>query len=237
MFQLDLTEDDQIWLFDKYRGLSETQENGIKVVAGEFDFWASHEGVELRDTYQIRIEFQPSPVSDLPSVIETAGRTKKVAKERNIHINDLHTYEAGQAGQTDQACLCVKPDEESFFLNGFNFHDFIEHLIVPFFYAQRYFEKYDSWPWGAYNHGGFGWLEWYHDQDNHNLERTTKFIEDLSASQDWPVFSRELSKKSGVKGHHPCICQNGRFFRNCHKKVFQGLWELQKNIKEFRLGL
>ena len=92
MFHLDLTEEDQKWLLNEYQGLSVIHENGVKVVSGKFDFWVSHEGVELTDTYQIRIELQPSSVSDLPTVIETEGRIKKVAEGRSIPIEDLHTY-------------------------------------------------------------------------------------------------------------------------------------------------
>ncbi len=229
MFHLDLTEDDLQLLLNEYQGLSVTHENGVKVVSGKFDFWVSHEGVELSDTYQIRIELQPSSVSDLPTVIETEGRIKKAAEDRNIPIEDLHTYFDGTA------CLCIQLAEPSYFPNGFSFRTFIEDLLEPFFYAQRFFEDHNAWPWDAYSHGVLGWLEWYFDQENHSSESTESFLEKLRKSKGWQSISRELSKKSGVKGHHPCICGSKRKFRNCHKNVLRGLWELQNNLKKFGL--
>lgn len=231
MFQLDLTDDDQKWLLNKYQGLSVFHENGVKIVSGDFNFWASHKGVELSDSYQIRIELQPSSVSDLPTVIETGGKIKKVAEERNIPIIDLHTYTDGTA------CLCLKLAESSFFPNGFSFRAFIESLVEPFFYAQRFFEDNNAWPWNAYDHGVFGWFEWYYDQEKHTSEATKEFLGKLQATQDWQVISNVITKKGGLKGHHPCICGSNSIYRNCHKKVFRGLWELQKNLKKFGLEI
>jgi hypothetical protein len=231
MFHLNLTEDDHKWLLNRFQGLSVTKEDGVIVVYGDFNFWRSYKGVELSDTYQIRIELQPSAVSDLPTVIETGGRIKKVAEERNIPIIDLHTYSDGTA------CLCVKLAEPSYFPDGFSFRTFIEDLVEPFFYAQRFFEDHNTWSWDTYSHGVLGWLEWYLDQGNHSSESTESFLEILSKSQGWQYILKELSKKRGVKGHHPCICGSKKKFRNCHKNVLRGLWKLQNNMKKFGLKI
>jgi hypothetical protein len=230
-FQLDLTDEDQQWLLNKYQGLSVTQENGVKVVSGALDFWAFHQDIQIRDTYQIRIEFQHSSVSDLPTVSETEGRIKKVAETSGIPISDLHTYTNGVA------CLCLKLAEASYFPEGFSLPVFMEKLVEPFFYAQRYFEDHDIWPWDAYSHWELGWLEWYFDQKEHTHESTRLFLEKLRGSQAWNRISGELSKKDGVKGHHPCLCGSKKKYRYCHKNVLRGLWELRNNIKAFGLKL
>jgi len=229
MFQLNLTDEDQKWLSNKYPGLSVTRENGVKIISGEFDLWASYKEVTLRDSYQIRIELQSSLVSDLPTVIETDGRIKKLAENNNIPINDLHTYD------NNQICLCVKPSEATFFPKGFSFQDFIELLVVPFFYAQKYFEEYKIWPWDSYSHGALGWFEWYNDQNELTRKSTECFIENLRNNHVWNVIEKELSKKGGVKGHHICLCGSKKRYRNCHNSVLHGLWKLQKDIKEFGL--
>lgn len=231
MFHLNLTEQDQNWLSNKYPGLSVTEEDGVKIVFGDFDFCAIYEGVTLIDSYQIRIELQSSPVSNLPIVIETAKRIKRVAENNDIPINDLHTYE------NNQICLCVKPSEASYFPNGFYFQDFIESLVVPFFYAQKYFEDYKIWPWDTYSHGALGWFEWYNEQVKPTKETTEWFLENLRKEKSWNIIGNVLTKKGGVKGHQNCLCGSKKKYRNCHNNVFHGLWKLHKDIAKFGLEL
>lgn len=231
MFQLNLTEQDQNWLSNKYPGLSVTIENDVKIISGEFDFCASYQGVTLRDSYQISIELKSSSNSNLPAVIETDGRIKKVAENNNISIYDLHTY------NNNQVCLCVKPSEASFFPKGFSFQDFIELLVVPFFYAQKYFEDYKTWPWDTYSHGVLGWLEWYNDQKRPTIRNIELFIKNLRNYGGWNLIKKELLKKDGVKGHHNCLCGSKIKYRNCHICVLYGLWKLHKDMAEFGLEL
>jgi len=231
MSQLNLTEQDQNWLLNKYPALSVTEEDGVKIVFGEFDFCAIYEGVTLNDSYQIRIELKSSSVSNLPAVFETDRRIRKVAENNNIPIYDLHTYD------NNQICLCVKVAEASYFPNGFSFQGFIANLVEPFFYAQKYFEDYKTWPWDTYSHGALGWFEWYNEQVKSTKEITELFIENLRKEKSWNIIENELTKKGGVKGHQNCLCGNKKKYRNCHNNVFHGLWKLHKDMAKFGLEL
>lgn len=223
MLSLELTENDQDWLQKKYPGLTLTSENGISIVVGEFSFDAVYNDHRITDLYEVRIELKSSALSELPRVRETKSRIKQFAKARNINLADLHTYEDGTA------CLCVKPAEIQYFPDKFCFQKFVEELVVPFFYAQSYFEQNATWPWETYSHGSLGWLEWYFDQEATSV--TKEFINHLQSQRDWKIVRRTLMRKGGLKGHHACLCGSSKSYRNCHQKVFKGLWKLIIDVK------
>jgi hypothetical protein len=229
MFMMELTDEDIKWVQTKYPGLAVTWEDGNQVLSGEFHFDAIHQDERISDVYDVRIELQVGPYSDLPQVYETGSRIKKVSEDRSIPLADLHAYEDGSV------CLCVKLAEPGYFPDGFSFQIFIEELVVPFFYAQSFFEEHNRWPWEAYSHGTFGWLEWYYDQDETSEAITNDFIEKLKSTNFWEVIESELSRNRVLKGHHECICGSRNRYRKCHQKVFGGLWRLQGDIKRFGL--
>jgi hypothetical protein len=231
MLQLILSKNDQSWLQKRYSDLTITKENGIHIVFGDFRFIAIYGEIEISDTYEIRIEFKNSQVSDLPKVVETGSRIRKISEDRKIPLADLHSYDDGSA------CLCVKLAEPVYFPNGFSFRIFIEELVVPFFYAQSYFERHGSWPWGTYSHGILGWIEWYFDQEDITKEDTDVFLGMLEATQYWQIISGELTKSYGIKGHHSCMCGSLKKYRNCHSNVFRGLRKLRADIEKFEIPI
>ena len=225
MLNLVLTSDDQDWLHEKYPGLAVTNEGGVTVVAGIFGFDAIYSDQRITDEYEIRIDIKPGALSELPRVCETKSRIKKLANIRKISLADLHTYEDGTA------CLCVKPAEVNYFPDKFYFQKFVEELVVPFFYAQSYFEQNAVWPWEAYSHGSLGWLEWYFDQEAVPPLVTKEFIHQLQSQRDWKIIHKVLMRKGGLKGHHVCLCGSSKSYRHCHQKVFKGLWKLIVDAK------
>jgi hypothetical protein len=225
MLNLILTEDDQDWLSEKYPGLTITNESGVMVITGIFSFYAAYDGQEITDEYEVRIDLKAGPLSDLPRVRETKSRIKRLAAERNIDLSDLHTYIDGTA------CLCVKPAEKIYFPDKFCFQRFIQELVVPFFFAQSFFEKNGSWPWETYGHGSLGWLEWYFDQGVVAPSVTSEYLENLHLEHDWKRIRRALTRKGGVKDYRACLCGSTKSFRNCHQKAFHGLRQLYFHFK------
>lgn len=220
MLSLVLTKDDQDWLREKYPDLTITDKSGVVVVAGMFSFDAIYNDQRIADSYEVRIDLKSSALSELPRVRETKSRIKQVAKDKNIDLADLHTYMDGTA------CLCVKPAELQYFPDKFYFQKFMEELVVPFFFAQSFFEKNGSWPWEAYGHGGLGWLEWYFDQGVVSSSTTLEFLENLHFEHDWKRIRRALTRKGGVKNHRACLCGSTKSYKNCHQKAFNGLQKL-----------
>lgn len=229
MFSLELTENDKDWLQTRYPELSLTNKNGVLVVTGVFDFNAIYNDFRIADSYNIQIELKASEISAMPRVCETSSRIKKVAKTRKINLADLHTYDDGTA------CLCVKPAEVSYFPERFSFQIFVEQLIVPFFYAQSFFEQKGDWPWETYSHGRLGWLEWYFDQECASFTITKNFLLQLGAQRDWKGIRRDLLRKGGVKGHRACLCGSLESYTKCHPKAFKGLLKLAYDARALKL--
>ena len=200
MLSFELTEDDKDWLHKKYPDLRLASENDVSIVAGVFNFEAVYSGHRIADSYKVRIELKASALSEMPRVRETGSRIKQVAKSRKIDLADLHTYDDGTA------CLCVKPDEAVYFPDNFHFQKFIEELVVPFFYANSYFEQYGNWPWETYSQGSLGWLEWYFDQGTISSTGTKGFMEKLKSQHDWKGIRRDLTRRGGAKSHRACLC-------------------------------
>lgn len=231
MFNLDLVDGDLIWLKERYPGLTLATKWNVPVIEGEFNFDAIYSDYRIIDSYKIQIEMKASSVSDLPRVHETMSRIKKVADIRKINLADLHTYADGTA------CLCVKPAETQYFPDKFCFQKFMEELVVPFFYAQSYFEQNAVWPWETYSHRSLGWLEWYFDQEAVSPVVTKEFINHLQSQRDWEIIRRVLMRKGGLKGHRTCLCGSPKTYRNCHQKVFKGLWKLIVDAKALTIKI
>jgi hypothetical protein len=229
MLSLEITENDKNWLKERYPALTITSRMGGLVIVGLFNFDAVYNSCTIADSYDVEIELKANELSALPRVRETRSRIKNVAKSRNIDLTDLHTYDDGTA------CLCVKPDEASYFPDGFSFQTFVEKLVVPFFYAQSFFEQKNSWPWATYSHGSLGWLEWYADQEFTAVSITTNYVQGLQAQHDWRKIHRALTRKGGPKSYRLCFCGSAKSYWNCHRKAFQGLLRLTRDMKSFEV--
>jgi len=248
MFDLSIKADDEKWLNVHYPSLKiHKGNNSNEEIAGTLNFSMAYqegrpyvinpapdyaEGVKIQDSYQIRIEFKASEFSDLPQVLETGSRIAKVAQSRNLKLEDLHINNPSGA-----ACLCIKPEEAGNFPAGFNIINFFNYLVIPFFYAQSYFEKYNSWPWGQYSHGNLGIIEWYLQQKEFDIQSVNDFLGRLKKYNNWQTLKQLLEQKHKIKGHHLCVCGKDEKFRRCHPEVLQGIWKLKKDIKKFNIIL
>lgn len=249
MFDLTLKDEDEKWLNKHYPTLKIRKRNdGIAEIVGTFIFSMAFQnegksyvinpapdyadGTKIEDEYRVRIGLQGSEFSDLPQVYETGLRLKKVAENRNLRQEDLHINPSGAV------CLCIRPEESSNLPNGFSLEDFFNILLIPFFYAQSYFEKNNSWPWGQYSHGVWGFVEWYLQQE----KPTTRTLEDLlqrlrGYGNEWVQIKIALAPKHRIKGHHNCICGKMEKMRNCHPEVLRGLWKLKQDMISFKIGI
>ncbi len=250
MWDLILSDKDKNWLQVQYPDLKIFKNNaGIVEIAGNFRFSMVFlgegkpyiinpqkdypEGIRIDGEYKIKIELQKSKFSNLPQVYECGNRIKKVAQNKGLGLEDLHINPNGAA------CLCIQEEELENLPNGFNLEDFFNNLLVPFFYAQSFFEKRGIWPWGQYSHGVWGLIEWYSKQDNSTQKTTKSFIEKRLKKyvSEWQLLSKLLDPKYKVKGHHQCICGKNEKFRKCHKDVLHGIWKLKQDIAKFGIKM
>lgn len=249
MFILTISDEDKQWLRDNYPALRiQGGSDGAVEIAGILSFSMAFlgegkpyvinpapdcsEGIQIQDKYQIRVELKKSNFSDLPQIYEADSRLINVAQIRNLRLLDLHINPSGAA------CLCIKPEESRNLPSGFNLRDFFQNLVIPFFYAQSYFEKNNSWPWGEYSHGELGLIEWYLRNQNQSSEVIRTFLDQLRRYDNfWRSLQPFLTSKRSFKGHMKCICGKNEKFRKCHPDIFRGLWKLKQEITLLKIPI
>lgn len=234
MERLPITEGDQTWLQENYPSLTYTPNN--QIISGELHFsmyysadepgyvlhpddsYASKDGIIIQDVYEIEVDL--SQPKFLPPVRELGGRIFVSKEKWDIeNIIDLHLYSDGTA------CLCPPSEIPAKFPNGFDLRDFIEDLIVPFFYYQSFFEKYGREPWKAYSHGYLGILEsYYNDQAPTSLQTIQDYLTFLPEG-----IRADIRRNIKAKGHHLCKCGSGKKFRKCHQEVLYGYNKLRED--------
>lgn len=185
-------------------------------------------GTYIFDNYKIRA-CDDAP-GFIPKVYEIDERIIAYAQKKNCPPNDLHVnLPAGNL------CLCPKPQEKLKLANGYTLKDFFLHLVIPFFYAQSFFEKFDYWPWGDYSHGDMGILECYAKHAGQAQEKHIFFADTmkaLKAENQIIVSSSEQITRQSI-----CLCGSRGKFRKCHPKAWEGIKLLKRNYPEFSKGL
>lgn len=235
----DIASEEINWLRENYSELTFFP-GTPPLVNGTFNFDAQYkdevnkkEYPRIKDAYDIEIVFSNIPPSSLPQVKETGGRIKKVKENFALaSLADVHMYPNGNL------CLCTYPEEKQKFANGFNLKDFFEKLLIPYFYAQSYYEKEKTWIWGERSHGVLGLLESYLEnrQNGENYSLTEEYLDDLKQLVGSEPFLAAL-KKNKIVGHWLCFCNSKLQFRNCHTEAFRGLWNLKEDIKKNSIDL
>jgi len=215
----------------KFDALYDPEKNQVIINPGDL---ADSRGVRIRDSYDIEIRFETSEFSSLPQVFERGGRLKRVAQAKEEKLIDLH-ISSTKDNSYGVACLGLKMQEQEYLPNGFNLPDYFYNFVIPFFYEQSYYEKYNKWPWGEYSHGDLGYLEGYREGDEpETIESARECIEMLKKYGRWGEYEKLLTQSRRLKIHeHRCFCGSGRKIRKCHPKVFEGLRKLKEDIKAF----
>ena len=172
----------------------------------------------IYDVYQVLVDYHDALF--IPAVYETGGRIKAFAQRKKMYLADLHINDRGNL------CLCPKPLEKVLLNEPYTIQDFFKLLLMPFFYAQSYFENFSKWPWKDYSHGDPGILECYADHIT-KVQDKTAFIErsviSLNAQNQSVIRSADQITRQTL-----CFCGSGDKFRKCHHEA----WEAAKKLKE-----
>jgi|CXWL01.1.fsa_nt_gi hypothetical protein len=171
----------------------------------------------IHDVYQIRANYDDALF--IPEVYETSGRIKTFAQRRNILLPDLHVNNWGNL------CLCPKSLERVKLSDPHTIQDFFTLLVIPFFYSQSFFEKFNRWPWKDYSHGDTGILECYADYIM-KVHDKTKFVENTINSLN-SGNQKILRSADQITRQSLCFCGSGKKFRKCHHEA----WEAVKGLK------
>lgn len=221
------SENEIVFVRSKFPKLTLVSES---VWEGVVDIDAAYENIHIVDTFKVRIGvFQNFP-SELPIVNEIGGRIKIIADKYGItDYRDLHINP-----RTDTICLCVKQEEKIKVPPGSTFVDFLNNLVVPYFFGLSYYEKNRVWPWGEYSHGGLGLLEYYSDNkvplSSNDLEQLTF---NLRRDQLWQLYSKRL-RDSGLSKR--CVCGSESSFISCHAKAADGMCHVLSEVRRLHLN-
>lgn len=165
------------------------------------------------DRYQVTLNIPET--DDFPTVFETAGR---IPKESDFHKNK-------------DGSLCLAGPFDS--IDDFPLDKFLDILLLQFLYDQSFNGKFKFWPRGEYSHGPLGLIENYYDrlgQISQLEEQCFAVFLKYKDNNEYQQYFKLIVSKKRVKGHHPCVCGSGTQYRQCHNKVFRGLWTLQEYI-------
>ncbi len=241
-FDLKLTAQDLDWINKYYPALTASKRpNGVDEIQGKLKFAMSYNhsdnsfligsqtiqqgsGINIEDEYQIKIIFAPTTSSKLPQVFEVGGKIENFAKSNLIDLSDLHI------NPSKAACLCVEGSEDEYFSSGFKLSDFMNQMVIPFFYEQSFFQKYRHWPWGEYAHGVLGIIEKYGETDSHSREEVEKVFSVIIRSEENYIVRQMLKKRKNIKGYKKCVCGSKKKMSECHPGIYVGLSKLKDDL-------
>lgn len=180
------------------------------ILAGEFSFEATWNGVDVRDSYELRIEVASYP-EHLPKVFETGGRIPR-------HI-DEHVFEA-----SGQLCLGSELRLRQILGPKLDFMILADRCIVPYLYATSRRRVEGRFVLGQLEHGISGLYEDY------------QAIMGLQSQSSVRAALRILATKPSAADRHPCPCGCGHRLVQCEfrdrigelrrlapRKVFQNM--------------
>jgi len=146
------------------------------------------------------------------------------------HVASRHFYP-----RDESACVCGVIEEARLLKGGLNFRLYLEELVIPFLYGQKYYDEYGVWPWRDYAHDTAGALESY------LFEGTPEFIpvilKRLRAMPDWNMVKGILLNKDRPKGHTPCFCPQHDHLRRCHPDALEGIRKLYFDLREHSIKI
>jgi len=222
MVHFKLTESDKTWLVTYFPNLRFAENKGTETIVGPLEFDAYYDKTQdifihfpnddytgkyrIQDNYDVQIELVSSDFSILPQVKEIGGRIKQLGKQKKIPLYELHINDDGTA------CLSGKYDQQEFYNKGFILKDFFYKMIIPFFYDQSFYEKYNEWPRDWWSHGVQGEIR--------NLIQRVPFLQKyIKDPQSYQRLMKLLEAKK-VRKEWPCICGSNKRFVDCHMDFF-----------------
>jgi len=216
MTAIELTQVDRDWIDQNHPSLEILNTVPISIT-GEISFQASYDidrgefnaenctsrfSLLISGKYRIAIVLADSDNSPYPKLYEIGGR---IPCEPDRHINN------------DQvACLHIKGEEYKEIREGeYAFKKYIDYLVIPFLYAQEFYEMYSFYPWGEYSHGAAGISE----------------ANGSSYNCKYPMIKAYIKKSGKIKSSVLCPCGSKKPFLECHKDIYEGILKLREDLK------
>ena len=188
---------------ERYSNLKIVEESEEKFLRGELQV-IDKNGV-FWESYQLEIKHHFDFPYRFPKVFEISNKIPKIA---DWHINGDQSF-----------CIDVVPSEIIKCKDGLSLISFIEKELTPYLFNQTHRREEGYYVGGEYSHGLLGVYEFYANilQTENNVRKTLSLMTFI-ASQPRPNRSNR------------CFCGSGELFRHCHRKAYDELKILGKNI-------
>lgn len=169
-------------------------------------------GEFITDSYKVSIKLAPTIGSALPTVKEVGGR---IIPKDSRHIDSQSI-----------GCLCSSLLEDKDLPDGYSIPDFFIRLVVPYFFAQTYYERHSRWPWPDLSHGSVGICEAYL-ASSMDATKTALAVKELANQPNW-----HKSKTLLIARHGDDVPWKQRSPRG-----FKGLLLLRQNVRKYKIAL
>jgi hypothetical protein len=231
-----ISQSEKQWLKDKLPTLV-VSSDGTEV-SGELPFTAVYDadvgftwlidpcqtapGEQLSATYKIRVQ-QSKSADDVPAL--------KVEDDTIEKILDRHFYISGNA------CLCGPVEKYEFLSSGYSFIKFLQKLVIPFLYAQTYFDKHHKWPWGEYSHGVTGIFESYSRGIKSREHLDVCLVQLRKIKDKWPRIKSILAGRERLVETSKCFCGSLKQIRKCHPVAWFMVVEFCNDVRKNGINL
>ncbi len=179
-----------------------------------------YSGVVLSGEYRIKI---------IKNKKERRAPKLHVYTDESKWIPKRHFFDTGDG----RACFAGPAEEDNLFARGYCFLEYFERFVIPFLYAQSYFDEYRKWPWFAYDHNAAGILQSFKNSDG-TKSQVLACLTRLKASKQWTTIEYVL------RGHFDgkkCLCGSGQMMNKCHTNLIFVARDFYKAVESHGLSL
>lgn len=177
-------------------------------------------GVTLGGEYRIKIS-KSNKERRAPRLYVYTDESKWIPKR--------HFFGAEDA----RACFAGPVEEDDLFTKGYSFLEYFERFVMPFLYAQSYFDEYGQWPWPAYDHNAAGILQSFKNGGG-TKSQVLACLNGLKASKQWNAVEPILQGRFDGK---KCLCGSGHMMNRCHPGLIFVARSFHKAVKDYGLSL
>lgn len=202
--------------------------DGNRYVNPSAELLAEGGGVYISASYDVKIERKDKKF--FPVAFETSGKIDEVASDKGLKSVDLHLFP-----KDGSLCLASPMVVHPAAASGLSLQQYFEDFLIPYFFAQRYFAKWNKWPWGDLSHDSLGHLEWLGRINHPSRQDAHLTLRGVHLTQKDEHFEELFSTRPRM--HKPCICESGKKFKDCHPDVKHGITEIRKLIYSRKIDL
>lgn len=230
-----ITKDEINWLAKNFPRLTvnETED----VIEGILDFTSVYDKEENSFTAFLNSDISYSGVVISGEYRIKISKNKKERRAPKLHvytdeskwIPKRHFFDTGDGC----ACFAGPTEEDNLFAKGYSFLEYFERFVIPFLYAQSYFDEYKKWPWFAYDHNAAGVLQSFKNSDG-TKPQVLACLNRMKKSKQWDVV------ESILKGHFDgkkCLCGSGRMMNKCHANLIFVARDFYKAVRSYGFSL